>query len=104
MAATTGVLMALVTTDWSRATNRVPVGRSSAAGLSARVAEVDPAFGLTVLLWTLRTKTREGFLRSSDSGCRCEIAKPAGACRRVGVSEKSIFPSAYGPALPATTG
>src|SRR6185437_8679419 len=101
MAAATGALIALVTADSSRATNRVPAGRSSVARLSARAAEADPAFVLAALLGTLRTKTKEGFPKSSDARRTCEEADP-GACWRVGVSEKSIFSNAYGPTGPAT--
>src|SRR2546425_8323863 len=65
MAATTGVLMALLTTDWSRATSRVPAGNPSITEPSFNAAERGPVFALTGLLWTLRTNTNEGFLRSS---------------------------------------
>ena len=63
-------------------------------------AERGPVFALTGLLWTLRTNTNEGFLRSSVAEVADE-AEAAGACCRVVGSEKSILPKAYGPALPA---
>src|SRR5438445_12004129 len=100
MAATTGVLMALLTTDWSRATSRVPAGNPNITEPSFNAAERGPVFALTGLLWTLRTNTNEGFLRSSVADVADE-AEAAGACCRVVGSEKSILPRAYGPALPA---
>src|SRR5258708_7951761 len=98
MAATTGVLMALLTTDWSRAINLVPAGNSSIMGLSSTAAEADLVFALAALLWTLRTNTNEGFRRSSDVDCAGEVEAPGASCR-VAASEKSIFPKVYGPAF-----
>src|SRR5260370_4655018 len=98
MAATTGVLMALFTTDWSRAINLVPAGNSSIMGLSSTAAEADLVFALAALLWTLRTNTNEGFRRSSDVDCAGEVEAPGASCR-VAVSEKSIFSKVYGPAF-----
>src|SRR5438105_14198068 len=101
MAATTGVLMALFTTDWSRATNLVPAGKSSVTGFSssALVATLAPTLG--GLLCTLRTKTSDGLRRSSDADCNDEVIDP-GACVCVAGSEKSIFPRAYGPTFLVT--
>src|SRR6266849_3978192 len=101
MAATTGVLMALFTTDWSRATNLVPTGNSSMTGPSSSALAATLAPPVAELLWTLRTNTNEGLRRSSDADCTDEVADP-GACWCVAVSEKSIFPRAYGPAFLAT--
>src|SRR6266568_6518749 len=98
MAATTGVLMALFTTDCSRATNLVPTGKSSITGLSSSALAASLTPPLAELLWTLRTDTNEGLRRSSDAGCTDEVAGP-GACWCVAGSEKSIFPRAYGPAF-----
>src|SRR5260370_13821344 len=98
MAATTGVLMALLTTDWSRAINLVPAGNSSIMGLSSTAAEADLVFALAALLWTLRTNTNEGFRRSSDVDCAGEVEAPGAFCR-MAVSEKSIFSKVYGPAF-----
>src|SRR5260370_14267403 len=98
MAATTGVLMALFTTDWSRATNLVPAGNSSMMGLSSSAAEAVLVFALAALLWTLRTNTNEGFRRSSDVDCTREAEAPGASCR-VAVSEKSMFSKVYGPAF-----
>src|SRR5260370_38280318 len=98
MAATTGVLMALFTTDWSRAINLVPAGNSSIMGLSSTAAEADLVFALAALLWTPRTNTNEGFRRSSDVDCAREAEAPGASCP-VAVSEKSIFSKVYGPAF-----
>src|SRR5258707_4202393 len=101
MAATTGVLMALFTTDWSRATNLVPTGNSSMTGPSSSALAATLAPPLAELLWTFRTNTNEGLRRSSDVNCTDEAADP-GACWCVAGSEKSIFPRAYGPAFLVT--
>src|SRR6266566_3747018 len=101
MAATTGVLMALFTTDWSRATNLVPGGKSSMTGFSSSAAVAALAPPLGELLWTLRTNTSEGLRRSSDAGCTEEL-EGARACWLEAVSEKLIFPRAYGPAFLVT--
>src|SRR5258708_34534026 len=98
MAATTGGLMVLFTTDWSRAINLVPAGNSSMMGLSSSAAEAVLVFALAALLWTLRTNTNEGFRRSSDVDCAREAEAPGASCR-VAVSEKSIFSKVYGPAF-----
>src|SRR5208283_2577176 len=93
--------MALFTTDWSRATNLVPTGNSSMTGFSsiAVVAILVPP--LAELFSTLRTNTSDGLRRSVDADCIDEL-EGAGACWLVVGSEKSIFPSAYGPAFLAT--
>src|SRR6267378_4024679 len=100
MAARTGVLMALFTTDWSRATNLVPTGKSSITGLSASALAAILAPTLAGLLCTLRTNTNEGLRRSSDADCTDEVAPSASVC--VAGSEKSIFPRAYGPTFLVT--
>src|SRR5690242_1247970 len=101
MAATTGVLMTLFTTDWSRATNFVPAGKSSMTGFSSSAAVATLAPTLVGLLCTFRTNTNDGLRRSPDADCTDELADP-GACWCVAGSEKSIFPRAYGPAFRAT--
>src|SRR6266576_1369293 len=101
MAATTGVLTALLTTDWSRATSFVPAGNSSMMGLSSSAAIVILAVPLVELLWTLRTNTNEGLRRSSEADGADEV-EDADVCWRVVGSEKSILPKSYGPGLPAT--
>src|SRR6267378_1424425 len=101
MAATTGVLMALFTTDWSRATNFVPAGKSSMTGFSSSAVVATLAPTLAGLLWTLRTNTSDGLRRSSDADCTDEL-EGAGAVWIPPVSEKSIFPNAYGPTFLGT--
>src|SRR6266568_480513 len=101
MAATTGVLMALFTTDWSRATNFVPAGKSSMTGFSSSAVVATLAPTLAGLLCTFRTNTSDGLRRSSDADCTDEL-EGAGAVWIPPVSEKSIFPSAYGPTFLGT--
>src|SRR5487761_226373 len=101
MAATTGVLMPLFTTDWSRATKRVPAGKSSAVGLSSNAAVVIPAALLARLPRTVRTNTKEG-LRRFFAPVRADGGAPPWGGWSVGVSEKRILAKAYGPVLSAT--
>src|ERR1700739_994715 len=101
MAATTGVLMALFTTDCSRATNLVPGDKSSITGFSSSAVVAILAPPLAELLWTFRTNTNDGLRSPSDTGCTDGVAG-AGSCWVGAGSEKSIFPRAYDPAFLAT--
>src|SRR6267143_6882130 len=96
-----GVLIALLTADWRRATSRVPADRFNLIGVCSTAAK--PGFVLehAPLVWTLRMNTNEGFRRSSDAECADEPAT-RGACSFGATSEKSIFPKAYGPAFIGT--
>src|SRR5258707_12091647 len=90
MAATTGVLMALFTTDRSRATNFVPAGKSSMTGFSSSAVAATLGPTLAGLLCTFRTNTSDGLRRSSDADCTDEL-EGAGAVLLAGVFEKTIF-------------
>src|SRR5436305_11966722 len=101
MAATTVVLMALFTADWSRATNLVPTGKSSITALSSSALAATLTPSLAGLFCTLRTNTSDGLRKSSDADCADEL-EGVGECWLAVVSEKLILPRAYGPAFLAT--
>jgi len=73
-----------------------PGCNSSATGFSSSAVVVILVPPLAELFSTLRTNTSDGLRRSADADCIDEL-EGAGACWLVVGSEKSIFPSAYGP-------
>src|SRR5260370_42036338 len=101
MAATTGVLMALFTTDWSRATNFVPAGKSSMTGFSSSAVVATLAPTLAGLLCTFRTNPSDGLRRSSDADCTDEL-EGAGAVWIPPGSAKSLLPNPHGPTFLGT--
>src|SRR5260370_42563173 len=103
MAATTGVLMALFTMDWRRATNFVHSGKSSMTGFSSSAVVATLAPTLAGLLCTFRTNTSDGLRRSSDADCTDEL-EGAGSVLNPPGSEKTTFPNATCPTFLGTGG